>query len=320
MSLDDRLRSDLREIAADVDPSVETALRAVFEARDHGSRTRATLPRVLAAAAACLALVGGLLAWWLTGARSDNDDVVIEPPPSGTYESTLTGDLAGLWRLRFGSGQMSLVAPDTRALGSRATGAPYRVAGRTLTTELLAERCGGPGSYTWDDDQQLQLRVEDDTCDLRVRLLTAQKWVPVTGSRLVPGTYGTPPLSRERLRRAALAEGFRPADVDAYLTDQFPGVRNVRWYVETQNGAWTAYSTADGGAPTGQWSGVYDLPDTATIVADGELCRPLTYDYRLSGDTVRFVLVDDPCTKREDVGELIAQTVIYESAPFQRLK
>ena len=147
MSLDDRLRADLREIAHDVDPSVETALRSVFEARDRRARTRAVLPRVLAAGEACLVLVGGLLTWWLAGrAGSDDDDLVIEPKaPSGTYEGTLSGDLAGRWRLRFLDGRMSLVAADIEVLGSRAISAPYVVEGRTLTTELLARRCDGTG-------------------------------------------------------------------------------------------------------------------------------------------------------------------------------
>ena len=61
------------------------------------------------------------------------------------------------------------------------------------------------------------MKVEDDDCALRIQLLAETPWSPVTGTLLEPGTYGTPPLSIGRMRSAALAEGFRRADVDDYL-------------------------------------------------------------------------------------------------------
>ena len=204
MSLDDRLRADLREMAADVDPSVATALRAVFAARD---RRRGRVTCCSRARRGRLPGPHGRTADMVVhSARGDDDDVVIEPPaPLGTYETTLSGDLAGLWRLRFGDGQMRLVAPDTEVLGSRTSNAPYDVVGNTLTTELLGERCGGAGSYTWKDDQPLELQVEDDDCDLRVRLLTEQEWSLVaaafsrrgrTGRRPSPSNACAGPRSR----------------------------------------------------------------------------------------------------------------------------
>ena len=123
------------------------------------------------------------------------------------------------------------------------------------------------------------------------------------------------------MRRTALAEGFRPADVDAYLTSVFPGVREVAYTLETQNGAWTVLRLGGRRRTHEVVARVCTTsPTRPPSWRDGELCRPITYDYRLSGDIVRFVLVDDPCTKPKDVGELIAQTMIYESAPFRRLE
>ena len=196
MSLDDRLRADLREIAHDVDPSVETALRSVFEARDRRARTRAVLPRVLAAAA-CLVLVGGLLTWWLAGrAGSDDDDLVIEPKaPSGTYEATLSGDLAGRWRLRFLDGRMSLVAPDIEVLGSRAISAPYVVEGQHPDHRAAGPALRGTGSYTWADEEPLRLKVEDDDCALRIQLLA---------ETAVVARHGRPPRAGDVRNAAAL--------------------------------------------------------------------------------------------------------------------
>jgi hypothetical protein len=70
------------------------------------------------------------------------------------------------------------------------------------------------------------------------------------------------------------------------------------------------------------WTGPYDVVDAATIVAGEAPCGPITYDYRWEADTLRMVVLDDECIENGavPVGELIAQTTTYESAPFTRLE
>ena len=69
--------------------------------------------------------------------------------------------------------------------------------------------------------------------------------------------------------------------------------------------------------------GPYDVTDGGTIVAGEPPCGPITYDYRFDGDEVVFVVLEDAC--REDggeeapVGELIAQTTIYQTSSFTLL-
>ena len=98
MSLDSRLRADLHEIAAVLEPAAEDALGSVLARRQSPMRRRAP---VLVAVAASILLVAGVLAWWLAE-RGGEPDVVVDPnPPAGTYEASLSGDLAGDWRSPF---------------------------------------------------------------------------------------------------------------------------------------------------------------------------------------------------------------------------
>ena len=138
MSLDDRLRADLAEMARTIDLTVEPALEAVLERVAGSDRRERMIPRVLAIAAA-IVLVFGTVAWLLSGREEKVHVTVDPPPPSGTYQAHLAGDLAGTWRVRFGASSMSIVAPDSRPLGTRVASAPYDARGGVLTTSLLSD-------------------------------------------------------------------------------------------------------------------------------------------------------------------------------------
>lgn len=322
MSLADRLRADLAELAETMDPSVETALEAVLERAEGPQRRRFTSVSVLAAAAVLL-LVLGTLVWWFAG-RDHEPEVVVDPsPPSGTYEATLAGDLAGTWRIRFGGGSMSVVAPDNRALGTRVALAPYDVEGGVLTTSLLADGpCQGQGSYRWSGgDARLRFAVVDDDCDVRVRLMTSAAWSQPTGTVLPEGTYEAPRLTLDRLRKTAIAAGFSDRQVDRLLRE-FGDVTSVQYTLEVA-GSWTEFESIDDDAPAIGWSGPYTVVDAGTVVAGEPPCGPITYDYRYDGRQVRFVVVDDECVEGGvtlPLGELFAQVTIYQSAPFTRVE
>ncbi len=57
-------------------------------------------------------------------------------------------------------------------------------------------------------------------------------------------------MSLERMRGVAIADGFRPADVDAYLTSNFPDVDTVTYTLKAEDGGWHVFDTEDGGTPT----------------------------------------------------------------------
>ena len=64
------------------------------------------------------------------------------------------------------------------------------------------------------------------------------------------------------------------------------------------------------------WRGTYEVVDDDTVIAT-DPCGAITYDYTLDGDVLTLDMVDDECgTAASD--ELIAQTIIFESAPFTR--
>jgi hypothetical protein len=324
MSLDERLRAELWELAETVEPSTDAALRSVVARHDRKTGLRHLAPRIVAMAA--LLVVAGLVTWRLSGSGDHEPPIVKEPrPPDGAYGATLTGDVAGQWRLRFGKDTVSLVAPDRRVLETRLEQGTYDIRSGQITTDLLAGGpCTGPGSYTWKkaDDTGLALSVVEDDCALRVRLLTGSAWLRPTDVSLAEGTYTTPPLTVEQLRETALAAGFSPAEVDQNLGNE--GVRSVTFTLQLKNGHWTQFDTQDDAPPAIGWSGPYTATDGGTIVAGQPPCGPITYDYRVVGDQLHIVLLEDECREGSDlesapVGELIAQTVIYETAPFTRV-
>jgi hypothetical protein len=70
------------------------------------------------------------------------------------------------------------------------------------------------------------------------------------------------------------------------------------------------------------WSGTYQVIDTDTVVAT-DPCSPITYDYALDADQLTLDMVSDECQGfAGDSGEedLIAQTVIFETAPFTKIE
>jgi hypothetical protein len=320
MSLDSRLRADLQEVARTIEPSTEAALESILQRHDRSARIRRLAPRVVAAVAAVL-VVAGVVTWRVSGSHGDDEPPIVKEPrvPAGTYGATLTGDLAGPWRLRFGKTSVSLVAPDAAVLGTRLAAGTYDIRAGAITTDLLADGpCSGPGSYTWRRvDGDLAFTVLDDDCDLRFRLLTGSAWAPAAGGSLATGTYTTPALTVDQLRATALAAGFTPTEVDANL--DYEGVRTVTFTLQLKNDNWTEFETRDAQPPTIGWSGPYAVKDSGTVVAGEPPCGPITYDYGVSGDQLSVVVLEDACTGGERIGELIAQTIIYETAPFTRV-
>jgi hypothetical protein len=305
-----------------VEPATDAALRTVLARRERRSRVRTLAPRIVAVAAAVL-LVGALVVWGVGGRGTEPDVVKDPPPPAGTYEATLSGDLAGDWRLRIDPEVMSVLAPGPGPLGSRTASASYDVRGGVLTTDLLDGTCSGPGSYTWtQDDSGLAFSVDDDDCDLRVRLLTTSTWSPVSGT-LPEGTYQTPPLTLAQLEAAAVAAGLAEGDVDVALSD-YGDARAITFTLQIGDGTWTEFETVDDTPPNVEWSGPYEVVDAGTVVAGEPPCGPITYDYQLDGGQLSIVVLDDACREGDGdtvpVGELIAQTMIYQTAPFTRVE
>jgi hypothetical protein len=136
------------------------------------------------------------------------------------------------------------------------------------------------------------------------------------------GTYESASISMKQMTEAATAAGFRAADVHDYLAENFAGAKRVVYSLKLDGGMWIVFGAIDGGSAEEMWSGPYRVVDGSTVQAGAPPCGPITYGYRLEGDVLALDLQDDDCPGPDGdvpLGELIAQTTIYESDTFRRL-
>jgi hypothetical protein len=133
--------------------------------------------------------------------------------------------------------------------------------------------------------------------------------------RLPEGDYRTPELSADQLIATAVAAGFNEADAQANLDGQ--GIDSTATYgLRLADGHWTTLLSYDGVPFNSGWEGTYEMVDDDTVTAteSGHECT-ITYTYAFDGAQLTLDMVDDPCFPGV-LDEQIAQTVIYESAPF----
>jgi hypothetical protein len=137
------------------------------------------------------------------------------------------------------------------------------------------------------------------------------------------GTYATDPIAVSQMVDVARQAGFVEKDL-AEFRDIYAGVRQVVYTLKLTDTFWVLFESRDGGVAQDAWSGPYQVLDDATISAGTPPCGPITYDYSFTGDELSLDMTEDECREGGDqdaapVGELIAQTTIYESAPYHRI-
>ncbi len=129
---------------------------------------------------------------------------------------------------------------------------------------------------------------------------------------LAEGVYRTPELTREQLIATGVAAGFDRAHVEAFVDRD--GIQNTaRWDLRLADGDWKVLYRYDGWHGRVAWQGTYEVVDEDTVIAT-DPCGPITYQYTFDGEHLTLDMVDDQCDG--GVGELIAQTIIFETAPF----
>ena len=80
-------------------------------------------------------------------------------------------------------------------------------------------------------------------------------------------------------------------------------------------------SAVEGTEPEVGWSGEYEIVDEDTFVAGDTGDLYIEYTYSIQGDELVLDMVGDDyptVSEQELAGEIYAQTVLYESAPFTR--
>ncbi len=130
---------------------------------------------------------------------------------------------------------------------------------------------------------------------------------------MLEGTWETPRLTREILRRSVARFGIDPGFVDFMATnDQF--VNWIVYQIEIRDGHWTILDFPDGNPAGIGWSGTYQVPEPGTAIASEGPC-PVTYHYEVSDSKLQIKDLTDACMDPSPF-----QVAIYLSAPLARVK
>ncbi|MDQ4054155.1 MAG: hypothetical protein M3237_15825 [Actinomycetota bacterium] len=189
---------------------------------------------------------------------------------------------------------------------------------RIRTAPFVLAACLLFGPACSSDDPDIDAAPDDS-----VSGSTAES-TPDVADALV-GTYSTPPLTVKRMAQAALRagyDGYDAEDVEDILTGEFADAHSVVFTLELSADRWVAFKTVDDGQPEDMWAGPYEVLDDSTVVAGEAPCGPITYDYRIDGAELVLEMTDNDCVEPDGTvpgGELVAQTILYQSAPFQRI-
>jgi hypothetical protein len=128
-------------------------------------------------------------------------------------------------------------------------------------------------------------------------------------------TVITPALEEQ----AAVTAGIEPELVSN--EEMFGGAGPITVVLSFEDGQMIHTAAPEGVEPEVGWSGVYDIVDDDTFVAGDTGDLYIEYTYAVDGDELVIDMVrnDYPTVSEEELaGEIYAQTVIYESAPFTR--
>jgi hypothetical protein len=190
VSVDERLRSALRDQAQSFAPSVEAALEDVRN-RGRRPRWRSATVAVASTAAAAAALAGAVA--WLGHTGTQDGPPADEPSPStvavdptsATLQGRITAnvaapqDLAGTWTLPLNGNGSIDVEPPTDYPGV-VSGALFSTYGSTFRTTLFqTDVCAGDGSgtYRWlETGDRIEFHVTSDPCATRVRFFEESAW------------------------------------------------------------------------------------------------------------------------------------------------
>jgi hypothetical protein len=201
VSLDRRLRDELRRDASRIDPDIDRNLGAV-EGR---ARRRSPIGGVsLAAAAAVIALVVGVRlglpppqsgATQTPGSSRGPSALIAAATPAstfdaiaGTYVVTLdsadpavgSSGIAGTWTMRLiADGELFLSPPPGFGSGtSSLSGLAFNLAADRFRSNIFYnDYCNSIGTYTWAlEAGQLSFAPVDDTCPIRRALLSTTPW------------------------------------------------------------------------------------------------------------------------------------------------
>ena len=133
------------------------------------------------------------------------------------------------------------------------------------------------------------------------------------------GIYWTRSLSRQEVMQTILDAGYSRKLAREYYFDHIPiFTTEVRQGLLLQDGFWIQTARVGSGEQEAGWSGTYEVTRSDRVIATGYGCT-ITYRYDVSGETLTLEVLSETGDSPEcGAGDLVAQTAIFESAPFVR--
>lgn len=134
------------------------------------------------------------------------------------------------------------------------------------------------------------------------------------------GTYWTRPVTRAHLMEVLTEAGFTRREATKHYFDALtiPFDRSIRQGLVIQDGFWFQTARNAAGEEEAGWGGNFVVMGPRTVQASDNVCM-ITYRFTLSGDVLRLRVLHDVGSRAEcHTSDLIAQTAIYNAAPFIR--
>jgi len=142
---------------------------------------------------------------------------------------------------------------------------------------------------------------------------------PSAPASVLEGTWSTGQTTCEQQNAAVEAAGFSADEMDRAGWDP-ENCSNLMHGTEMEvRFAGDRLFVFQDGNPG--WNGVYEIVDDATFEAGDSGSFYIRYAFALDGDVLTVDMLEDnyPTSSEDELlGETLAQTVIYESAPFTR--
>ena len=138
-----------------------------------------------------------------------------------------------------------------------------------------------------------------------------------SATSLPNGVYWTRPLTRSEIVATLVRAGFSRSQAQRWFFSQTLAFNHwIREGLVVQDGFWFQTAKVDSGKQEAGWSGNYTVLGDERIRATGYGCT-ITYSYTFDGSALTLDVLREQGTAPDcGPGDLVAQTAIFDSAPF----
>jgi hypothetical protein len=139
------------------------------------------------------------------------------------------------------------------------------------------------------------------------------------GNVIPEGVYWTAPMRRSDVMRVVARAGVGRHDArEFFFSKALPFDPVIREGLIIQDRFWVQTAENGAGEQETGWTGTFEVLNGHRIAATGYGCT-ITYQYELVGDTLSLQVLNETGPSREcGRGDIVAQTAIFNPAPFVR--